>query len=116
MCLWSLPTLNLFQKLFWIFLAKARSMSTLPFSAIFADERTSGVSIMQMTEKMDAGPIVAQARVELEEEAWPPKGALFEDLLATEGGNLLSEVIPEWIAGTITPEPQDESKATYTRK
>ena len=85
-------------------------------SAILQDERATGVSIMQMTEKMDAGPIVAQAKVELEEDAWPPKGALFEDLLATEGGNLLAEVMPEWIAGTITPEPQDESKATYTRK
>lgn len=90
-------------------------------SAILADERVTGVSIMQMVEKMDAGPIVAQAKVELEEEApgrsgWPPRGSLFEDLLATEGGNLLAEVMPEWIAGTIEPEPQDENLATYTKK
>ena len=85
-------------------------------SAILADERTTGVSVMQMTETMDAGPVVAQARIELEEKDWPPKGSLFEDLLATEGGNLLAEVMPEWIAGTITPEPQDESKATFTKK
>ncbi len=90
-------------------------------SAILADERSTGVSIMEMSEKMDAGPVVAQARVELEEETagqpgWPPQGALFEDLLATEGGNLLAETLPGWLAGTVTPEPQDESKATYTRK
>jgi methionyl-tRNA formyltransferase len=85
-------------------------------SAILADERTTGVTIMEVVEKMDAGPIVAQAKIELEEDAWPPKGSLFEDLLATEGGKLLAEVIPDWIAGTITPEPQDESKATYTKK
>jgi methionyl-tRNA formyltransferase len=65
---------------------------------------------------MDAGAIVAQARVELEEAAWPPKGSMFEDLLATEGGNLLAETMPEWIAGAITPEPQDEARATYTKK
>lgn len=85
-------------------------------SAILADERTTGVSIMQMSEKMDAGPVVAQARIELEESEWPPKGSLFEDLLATEGGNLLAETLPEWLKGTITPEPQDDSKATFTKK
>lgn len=85
-------------------------------SAVLADERTTGVSIMVMSEKMDTGSVVAQARVEIAEEEWPPKGSMLEDLLATEGGNLLAEVLPEWIAGTITPELQDESKATYTRK
>ncbi len=85
-------------------------------SAILADERTTGVTIMQMSEKMDEGPIIAQARVELEEDAWPPKGSMFEDLLAQEGGNLLAEVLPEWIAGDMTPEEQDVSQATYTKK
>lgn len=85
-------------------------------SAILADERATGVTIMQMAEKMDAGPIIAQARIELEEEAWPPKGSEFETLLATEGGNLLAETIPHWISGQIDAEPQDESQATFTRK
>jgi len=93
-------------------------------SAILADERTTGVTIMQVVEKMDAGPVVAQARIELEEDhpdapagaGWPPKGSLFEDLLATEGGNLLAEVLPGWVAGEVAPEPQTESAATYTRK
>lgn len=87
-------------------------------SAILADERSTGVSVMQVAEKMDAGPVVAQARIELEEGegGWPPKGSLFEDLLATEGGNLLAETLEPWIKGEITPEPQDESLATYTRK
>ena len=85
-------------------------------SAILGNERTTGVSVMQMSEAMDAGPIVAQAKVELEEEAWPPRGTMFEDLLATEGANLLAEVLPDWLASTITPEVQDESKATFSRK
>jgi methionyl-tRNA formyltransferase len=85
-------------------------------TAILEDRRSTGVSIMLMNEKMDAGPIVAQARVELEEEAWPPKGSDFEELLATEGGNFLAETLPHWISGSIIPEPQDESKATYSRK
>jgi len=85
-------------------------------SAILADERTTGVTIMQMDEQMDHGPVVAQARIVLEEDAWPPKGGEFEDLLATEGGALLAEIMPEWIAGTITPAPQDEAAATFTKK
>lgn len=85
-------------------------------SAILADEHLTGVSIMQMSEKMDTGPIIAQARIELEESEWPPKGSVFEDLLATEGGNLLAETLPEWLAGSITPEVQDEHQATYTKK
>lgn len=96
-------------------LPKFRGPSPI-LSAILADERSTGVTIMQMVEAMDAGPIVAQAKVELEEDAWPPKGTVFEELLANEGGNLLAEVLEPWIANEITPEVQDESAATYTKK
>jgi methionyl-tRNA formyltransferase len=85
-------------------------------SAILANERTSGVTIMQMDAELDHGPIVAQGRVELEAEDWPPRGSVYEDLLATEGGNLLAEIMPEWIAGEIVPEQQDHSAATNTKK
>jgi len=85
-------------------------------SAILADERATGVTIMQMTEKMDAGAVVAQAKVELDEESWPPKGSEFEELLATEGGNLLAETLPLYLKGEITPELQDESRVTVSRK
>ncbi|OGC86227.1 hypothetical protein A3D70_01770 [Candidatus Adlerbacteria bacterium RIFCSPHIGHO2_02_FULL_54_18] len=85
-------------------------------SAILADERSTGVSIMQMTERMDEGPVVAAASVELEEEAWPPKGSMFEELLASEGGTLLAETLPLWLQGTLEAVPQDTSAATYTKK
>jgi len=85
-------------------------------SAILEDARTTGVTIMQMDAQMDHGPIVAQARIELDEEAWPPKGGEFEDFLATEGGNLLAEVLPDWLAGNITPEAQNETDVTFSKK
>lgn len=85
-------------------------------SAILADERQTGVSIMLMEEKMDAGPIVAQARIEIAEEDWPPKGLMLSQMLFTEGVNLLAEILPSFLDGTLTPETQDESKATYTKK
>jgi len=85
-------------------------------SAILADERRTGVTIMEMAEKMDAGPVVSQATIELEEKDWPPRGSVFEDLLATEGGNFLAETLPGWLSGEITGTPQDESGATFTHK
>jgi methionyl-tRNA formyltransferase len=85
-------------------------------TAILENERSTGVSVMQMSAQMDAGPVVAQAKVELEEDAWPPRGQMFEDLLATEGGNLLAEILPDFLAGKITPEAQDEAQATYSKK
>jgi methionyl-tRNA formyltransferase len=85
-------------------------------SAILADERTTGVTIMLLNEEMDEGPIVAQAKVELEPEAWPLPNSLLEDLLATEGANLLVEVFESWIEGNIEAEPQDNTLATYTKK
>lgn len=96
-------------------LPKLRGPSPV-LSAILADERSTGVTIMQMDEHMDEGPIVAQAKVELDESDWPPRGSVFEELLATEGGNLLAETLPFWLAGTIMPELQDNTKATFTKK
>ncbi len=108
-------TLNVHPSL----LPKFRGPSPV-LSAILADERIGGVTIMQLTEKMDAGPIVAQARIEIDEDTgdggWPPKGSEFEKFLATEGGNLLAETLEPWIAGDVPAEPQDETAATYTRK
>ena len=95
-----------------------------PFiSAILADDRHTGVSIMQMGEVMDGGPIVAQATVEIEEAdpddtgaGWPLRSSVLSELLFTEGGNLLAETLPFLMQGEITPEVQDESKATFTKK
>ncbi len=85
-------------------------------SQILEDDRECGVSIMLLDEKMDHGPILAQARIEIENEDWPPEATVLEDLLAHEGGILLAQTIPEWIKGNITPEDQDHTRATYTKK
>lgn len=85
-------------------------------SAILEDERKTGVSIMLLDEKLDHGPIVAQASVELEESDWPPKGRVFDELMARAGGELLSETIAPWIEGGITQEEQDHERATYCGK
>ncbi len=85
-------------------------------SAILADERQTGVSLMLMEERMDAGPVLAQAKLEIAEEEWPPKGLVLSQMLFTEGVNLLAEALPLWLAGELEPVAQDENKATYTKK
>jgi len=84
-------------------------------SAIRNDaEAHVGVSIIALDEKMDHGPLVAQATVELP--VWPERGAVLDEILFREGGRLLTEVIPAWINGEITPEEQNHTEATYTEK
>ena len=85
-------------------------------SAILADERHTGVTVMLMAEKMDAGPILAQARIEIAEEDWPPKGLLLSEMLFTEGANLVADALPLLLKGELQPEEQDEAQATYTKK
>ncbi len=85
-------------------------------SAILNDDRKTGVTIMLMDEEMDHGPTLSQARIEIEENNWPLKNIDLEELLATEGGNLLAETIPTWVDGAIEPEVQNHDEATYTKK
>lgn len=85
-------------------------------SAILADERATGVTLMLMAEKMDAGPILAQAKIELDASEWPPQGLVLSQMLFTEGVNLLAEALPLWLSNKLTLRPQDESEATFTKK
>lgn len=96
--------------------------SLLPFyrgpspirSAILDDNKEAvGVSIMKLDAGVDTGPLLAQGRVQIEE--WP-QASVLEALLAHEGGQLLAEVIPLWVKGEITPEPQDDAQATHSKK
>jgi methionyl-tRNA formyltransferase len=84
-------------------------------STILDDARDSvGVSLMLLDEKVDHGPVLAQARVELPE--WPIPGNTIDELLFREGGRLLVEALPLWLDDALTPETQDHSLATYTKK
>ncbi len=83
-------------------------------SAIVNDERTTGVSIMVVTEGMDEGPIVAQKKITLD--SWPIGNAELERTLMREGGALLARILPEWIAGEISPQEQNHNVATYCEK
>ncbi|HJL55741.1 MAG: methionyl-tRNA formyltransferase [Candidatus Pacebacteria bacterium] len=102
-------TLNVHPSL----LPKLRGPSPI-VSAILEDEKKTGVTIILLDEGLDSGPVVAQASIE--PEPWPPYAGELEELLLQEGTKLLIEILPEWVAGKIKPEAQDENKATFTKK
>ncbi|OGG72462.1 methionyl-tRNA formyltransferase [Candidatus Kaiserbacteria bacterium RIFCSPLOWO2_01_FULL_53_17] len=84
-----------------------------------ADERGEvGVTIMQMDEEMDHGPILAQQELgQVQSSKFKVQScAELQDALAHLGGQLLAETIPKWLAGEITPREQEHEKATYTEK
>lgn len=83
-------------------------------SAILTDERNTGVTIMQLDEEMDHGPIIAQKPVALPE--WPAHARDLEEILSREGGRLLAQILPHWIASEIQAQEQNHDIATYTKK
>ena len=80
--------------------------------AILDGEEQTGVTIMQMAEGLDTGDILASRSVRIREDE--TGGSLF-DVLSQVGAKLLTETIPRLEAGSITPIPQDESRASYVK-
>lgn len=79
-------------------------------AAILAGDRETGVSIMEMARKMDAGAVITQARTPIA--PGDTTGSL-EARLAELGASLLVDTLPGWIAGTTAATEQDESLVTY---
>ena len=90
-----------------------RGASPIEAQILADDEHAVGVSIMLLDEKMDHGPLLAQEQVLV---SWPPTRDTLQTLLAERGGELLVRTLPHWLAGTITPTPQDDTVATYCKK
>ena len=79
-------------------------------AAILAGEEVTGISIMLMDEGMDTGPVLAQERIPISPQ--DTTGSLLARL-SLLGANLLTEVLPCWIKGEITPRTQNDEEATY---
>jgi len=81
--------------------------------AIYHGETESGVSVIQMTPRIDAGPVLAQARASI----GPDETAVeLEIRLADLGAPLVCRTIDAIEAGTTTSLPQDLAQATPARR
>lgn len=79
--------------------------------AIMAGDKETGVTIMEMIKKMDAGGIYAQKTIPITDQ--DDVGVLFEEL-SLLGKELLLETLPEIIAGKLQATPQDEALVTFS--
>jgi methionyl-tRNA formyltransferase len=81
--------------------------------AVIAGETTTGVSIMRVGPRLDAGAVFAAATRAIGPDE--TSDAIETDLSRT-GARLLVEIVDALAAGTATETAQDEALATYARK
>lgn len=79
-------------------------------AAILAGDDETGVTIMKMDVGLDTGDMLTKKSLRLMPDM--TAGSAF-DALSTLGADLLIETIPNWINGSITPQPQNNQLATY---
>lgn len=90
-------------------LLPARRGSAPVQRAILEGDKVTGVTIMKMDAGMDTGDILKTVEVPIDPDIHTD-GLMME--LAHKGSELLVSMIDEYVAGRITPVPQDDSKAT----
>ncbi len=78
--------------------------------ALMSGERKTGNTVMLVNERMDAGDILSQEEIEIEED---DNFYTLSEKLAKRGAKLLKETLKGWFEGRIKPVPQNEDEATY---
>ena len=92
-------------------LPRHRGPTPIPSSILAGDEWT-GVSIMLLDEGVDSGPILAQRRVLIAPQDTTDS---LTDKLSQVSAQLLEETLPRWLSCSLTPQPQPEEGATFTK-
>jgi methionyl-tRNA formyltransferase len=78
--------------------------------AILAGDAQTGVCIMKMDEGLDTGAVISRRAIPITEN--DTAGSLTE-ALAEMGAELLVDTLPDWAAGEIQAQPQDDARSTY---
>ena len=92
-------------------LPEYRGPSPIEAAIVNRDGRT-GVSIMELSAEMDAGPIYFQTPYALDQTETRPE--LYETL-GQLGANLLVQYMPSILDGSLQPTAQNDTDATYTQ-
>lgn len=91
-------------------LPKYRGGAPIQYSIINGDKET-GISIMYMVKKMDAGDIISQRSIPIEDT--DDSGTMFKKL-SLLGRDLLVETLPKLINGDVKPVAQDPDKVVFS--
>ncbi len=81
--------------------------------ALLAGETETGVAIQRMVYALDAGDVLASKTVAIESDETTRE---LRPRLVQIGAALLADILPAFEEGTLVPVPQDDSKATVTKK
>jgi len=82
-----------------------------PIESVIANgDSETGISIMQLSTAMDAGPVYTQIHHTLTGTETQPE---LYSTLAHKGADLLVRILPDILKGELTPTSQDESQVTY---
>jgi methionyl-tRNA formyltransferase len=81
-------------------------------SAILSGAKNTGVTIILINEKVDAGQIISRARVKLKQ---TENYQILSQHLSEIGAALLLNSIPYYITHELKPKNQNNNKATYTK-
>lgn len=90
-------------------LPELRGGAPIHYSILQGKEKT-GITIMYMAQKLDAGDILTQAEVTIGED---DNVGILHDKLSSIGADLLSNTIPKLIKGELTPIKQNDEEATF---
>jgi len=93
-------------------LPRYRGAAPIPAAILNGDMHT-GITLIKLDAGMDTGPIIAQASLPIQPD--DTTGTL-SARLAELGAQLTAAILPRWLAGEITPQPQDETQATLAPK
>ena len=92
-------------------LPRWRGASPIP-ATILAGDPSSAVTLMVVTEELDAGPIVGTAPLLVK---CDDTAEALEERAAQAAARLLRDTLPRWLAGAIEPAPQRSEGVTLTR-
>jgi methionyl-tRNA formyltransferase len=82
-------------------------------TALLMGETETGVTVQKMVKELDAGDIVAQEAVTIGETETARE---LRPRLVELGAELLAEVLPDYLSGSLTPRAQDHALATRAGK
>lgn len=89
-----------------------RGSSPVPAAILNGDDVT-GISIIEMVRRLDAGPVVAQETMSL---SGNETGDTLSAQLADLAADMLPDVVCSWCEETLVSSPQDETLVSYTRE
>ncbi len=81
--------------------------------ALLEGDRETGITIMQMDEGLDTGPMLLQQKIAIAPDA---TGGSLTAALAELGARLVVEALDGVAAGRLEPQPQPATGVTYARK